>query len=99
MNFLAGFEKRNMLFWIALEFALIVAVGMIDLVTGYEIEFSFFYLVPISLAAWFANQRLGLAASLTSAVVWLITQVIAGKSYSQPVIFAWNTLIIFGCRY
>ena len=77
-------------------FVLISTVGILDFQTGYEIEFSFFYLIPISLAAWFANRRLGLAASLTSAVVWLVTQVITGKSYSQPAIFAWNTLIVFG---
>jgi diguanylate cyclase (GGDEF)-like protein len=94
MKLLAKFEGRNMHFWIALEFALIVVVGTLDLLTGYEIEISFFYLIPISLAAWFANRRLGLAASLTSAVVWLITQVIAKKPYPQHVI-AWNTLIIF----
>ena len=96
MNFLANLEKRSKLFWAVIGFVLISTVGMLDLLTGYEIEISFFYLVPISLAAWFANRRLGLAASLTSAVVWLVTQVITGKSYSQPVIFAWNTLIVFG---
>ena len=85
-----------MLFWVAMEFLLISAVGVLDHLTGYEVEVSFFYLIPISLAAWFASRRFGIAASLTSAAVWLITQVIAGKSYSQPGIFAWNTLIVFG---
>ena len=96
MNFLANLEKRSKLFGAIIGFVLISTVGILDYLTGYEIEFSFFYLIPISLAAWYASRRVALAASLTSAAVWLVTQVIAGKSYSQPAIFAWNTLIVFG---
>jgi diguanylate cyclase (GGDEF)-like protein len=95
MNFLANLEKRSKLFGAIIGFVLISTVGILDFLTGYEIEFSFFYLIPISLAAWYANRRVALAASLTSAAVWLVTQVVAGKP-SSPVIFAWNTLIVFG---
>ena len=83
-----------MLFWIIMEFALIGAVGMLGLFTGYESAFSFFYLIPITLVTWFANRKLGIAASLTSAVVWLITDVAAGHSHLQPPIYVWNTLIV-----
>ena len=93
MDFLASLEKRSKLFWIAVGFALIGAVGILDFLTGYEFSFSLFYLIPISLLTWLTGRRLGIVASLVSGLFRLSTDVAAGNSYSQPAIHAWNTLI------
>jgi len=93
MKFLANLERRNKLFWTIAGFALIGGIGFLDFVTGYELAFSLFYLLPVSLVAWFTGQRLGMLASIASACVWLTADVAAGSSYSQPFIYAWNTLI------
>lgn len=71
-------------------FALIVAVGVIDFLTGYEIAFSLFYLIPISLVTWFAGKRLGIAASIASAVAWYIADVASGHPVT-PFVHYWNT--------
>ena len=93
MNFLASLEKLNKIFVIAIGFAFIVLVGIFDYLTGYEVAFSLFYFIPISLITWFTSQRAGTIASLVCAIVSLIAAVAAGASYSHPLIYVWNTLI------
>lgn len=93
LNFLASLEKRNRTFWTIAGFALIGGVGVLDFLTGYELAFSLFYLIPVSLLAWLVSQRLGIVASVASACVWLAADVAAGSSYSKPFIYVWNTFI------
>src|SRR5206468_10987603 len=42
-----------------LSLLLFLAVGFFDYVTGFEISFSIFYLLPIGLVSWFAVWRKG----------------------------------------
>jgi diguanylate cyclase (GGDEF)-like protein len=76
-----------------LEFALIGAIGILDFLTGYELAFSLFYVIPISLATWLLGQRHGITISLASALVWLGVDMASGHIYSNPFIPIWNTLI------
>jgi len=80
---------------VLLEFTLIGAIGVLDFLTGYELAFSLFYVIPISLAAWFLGRRQGIVASLVSASVWLGADVASGDYYSLPFVPLWNTLIRF----
>jgi diguanylate cyclase (GGDEF)-like protein len=97
MNIVASLEKRNKTPWTIIGIVLIVGIGVVDLLTGYEIGFSLFYLLPISLVTWFTRRRrLGVLASITSALVWFIADIKSGMSYSHPAIYFWNTLIRFG---
>jgi diguanylate cyclase (GGDEF)-like protein len=96
IRFLAGLEKRSRFFWTMTGILLVGGVGVLDFLTGYELAFSLFYLIPVSLVAWHAGQRLGILTSLASAIVWLTADVAAGNFYSHPFIYAWNTLIRLG---
>lgn len=93
MNFLSNLEKQSRPFKIGLEFALIGAIGVIDFITGYEIGFSLFYVIPISFAAWFMGRGRGIAASVVSSFVWLGADIASGHVYSHPLIPIWNSLI------
>ncbi len=75
---------------------LILGLGLCDHYTGYELSFSLFYLLPISLLVWFAGKRLGITAAAVSALVWLAADISSGQEYSQPVIYLWNTAMRFG---
>jgi diguanylate cyclase (GGDEF)-like protein len=86
-------EKRPKALLSLLGFALIPGVGILDYLTGYEIAFSLFYLIPISLLTWVTGRLLGTAACVAGAAVWLIADLMAGSSYSHPAIYAWNTFI------
>jgi hypothetical protein len=57
MNTLAGLEGRGNSFWSAIGLFLIAIVGLLDYLTGIELSFSLFYLIPISLVAWFAGKE------------------------------------------
>jgi len=95
MNFRAKLQKRGKFFWAIAGFVLIGGVGILDLLTGYELAFSLFYLIPISIVAWYTSLRLGIVASVVSAGVWFMADVLAGSLYSTPFIYTWNTLIRF----
>ncbi|HEY5140402.1 MAG TPA: hypothetical protein VIJ25_13965, partial [Methylococcales bacterium] len=93
MSFLASLEKKSRLFKILLGFALIGATGIIDFLTGYELSFSLFYVIPISLVTWLIGRRHGILISLASAFVWLWADVASGHHYEHPLYHLWNALI------
>lgn len=90
MTIIASLEKLGKPVWAMLGLAFIVAVGVIDFLTGYELAFSLFYLVPISLVTWFTGKRLGIVAAIASALAWYIADVASGHSVTRFIHY-WNT--------
>ena len=77
-------------------FGLLIIVGFVDYTSGYEISFLIFYLLPVSLAAWFVGRHFALGISLLSAVVWLISDLASGHPYTSLIVPAWNVVIALG---
>jgi diguanylate cyclase (GGDEF)-like protein len=78
--------------------ALIALFGVLDHLTGFELSFSVFYLIPIILVAWYVRRGAGFAMALVSAVMWLSMDYTSGHSYSQAWMPFWNAiarLVIF----
>jgi diguanylate cyclase (GGDEF)-like protein len=73
------------------SFALIVFIGLIDHVTGYEISFSIFFLIPILVSVWYGDQNIGYVACFASAGAWMMVEKISALPYSQAWILYWNT--------
>gem|GEM_PF-2995344 len=69
----------------------IILLGFTDYLTGYEISFSVFYLIPILFIAWFESLYLGIMISILSATVWGMADLISGHHYSNLLIPFWNT--------
>src|SRR5574341_360426 len=90
---LAFLEGRGSLFWITTGILFVGLVGVVDYLTGNELNFSLFYLAPIVLATWFVDQNAGLLMSWLSALSWLAAEYAAGLRYSNLSIYFWNTLI------
>jgi hypothetical protein len=65
-------------------------VGIADYLTGYEVSFAMFYLVPVAGAAWFVSRRAGLLIAALAAVTWMIADKAGGHIYSNPFFFWWN---------
>ncbi len=86
-------QSKSVIFGIAL--LLVFILGFIDLTTGYEISFSIFYLIPISLTAYFATRRLAVLISFVSMLTWLYAD-ISGHIYSHAIIAYWNALVRLG---
>jgi len=76
--------------WTAGAFVVIVIVGFGDYITGPEITFSVFYLVPVSVAAWLAGGAGALAGSVLAAVVWLGAELASSHFGSNAFVYAWN---------
>lgn len=70
-----------------------LGLGWLDYVTGYEISFSFFYLIPVFLVTWYVSRRSGLMMALLTIVVWVLSNRLAGQQYSSEVIRIWNALL------
>ena len=71
-------------------------LGLIDYATGFELSFSFFYLIPITVIAWVLGRTMGIYFSAFSAIVWFTSNALAGVHFSNLFIGIWNTSIRFG---
>jgi len=89
-------EKHNRLFWGVIGVVLVIVLGLLDYLTGYEVNFALFYLIPVFLAAWFADRRTGLLISACSAIAWFIADFSRGLTYSNQMIYVLNVLIRLG---
>jgi len=75
---------------------LIAGLGLLDYVTGFEISFAFFYLLPVALAAWSLPVPAALMASMMSAAVWLAANQLAGNPVTNSVVLFWNATTRLG---
>lgn len=71
-------------------------VAAIDFRLGAEISTSILYVLPVGIASWYGNRRIGNAISILSAASWISADLAAGVSYSHPSIAVWNTLVRLG---
>jgi len=74
----------------------ILILGIVDYFTGIELSLSFFYLIPVSMAAWALGKYSGLTFSVLSATAWLVFNLLSGQTFSNLFMGVWNTLIRFG---
>src|SRR5881296_4630259 len=70
---------------------LVGVVGYVDYLTGYERPLLLFYLLPISLAAWFSTFFMGLGIAVISIAVSMLSDVAAGI----PAVGFWNAGMAF----
>ena len=66
-------------------------IGYADYLTGYKQSLLLFYFLPISLAAWFANFKFGIAIVAVCVVVWMLSDLAAGI----PALEFWNIGMAF----
>ena len=79
--------------WVLATFGLVLFIGVIDYLTGFELSLLVFYLLPICLAVAAVGWRFGIVASVASIASWLIGDFAAGARFARPFISAWNALI------
>lgn len=77
----------------ALSLALVTIIGLVDWVSGFELSFFVFYLIPVALAVWFVGNGFGIVVSMLSVAVWVAGDMTAGAKYSRPFVPVWNSLI------
>ena len=75
--------------------ALISLLGVIDYKVV-EFRFAFFYLIPVTLVAWFTGMKPGVAASTLSILSWLTANLLLGHGFSNPKVGFGNAATILG---
>ena len=92
----AALERNYPSFWIVTGIVSVSLLGLLNYLSGNEVDFSLFYLIPIALVTWVINQRAGLLLSFLSALVWLVAEFETGHAYAYPVLHLGNSVIRAG---
>lgn len=71
-------------------------IGIADYLTGAEISFSIFYMLPIALGAWYGGRTIGLLAAAVACVTWLAADLLADAEFSHVLIPFWNAIVRLG---
>ena len=73
---------------------LVLAIAVIDQLTGYDLHLGVLYLVPITMVTWSAGGRWGLAIGLVATVVWIA--IFRGEHhYPNSFYFYWDAVVQF----
>ncbi len=87
---LSGMARRQL---VTLILVILAILGMLDYLTGYQLSFAVFYLIPIALATWYVDRGEGLAAAFLSAFITTVAGLInAGNDPEIDAIVLWNGL-------
>ena len=72
---------------------LVLAVSVIDRLTGYDLQVSILQLIPITMVTWAVGRRWGLAISAVAIALW-ITIFRSAHHYSTELYFYWDALVL-----
>jgi diguanylate cyclase (GGDEF)-like protein len=87
------FERLPKAAVVVIGLVLVLAMGEVDYITGYESAFSIFYVFPVFLVTWFVGLRWGIIFSVLSGFTWLAADLLSGHHYSNPAIAFWNMMV------
>ena len=90
-------KMENIPLWIMtiLIPVLIFVLAWLDYQTGYEIAFSVFYLLPVTLTAFFFKRQYGIFIAAVCSLLWGYINQTAGQTYSHEWILYWNEFTRF----
>lgn len=80
----------------ATGFVYLVFIGAFDYMTGRDVSFSIFYLIPILPVAWFGGILAGGLISVLGTAIWLWADVKSGTGYTHFLVPYWNAVVRLG---
>ena len=89
-------ERTNKVFWVITGIAFLFTVAIGDYITGTELSFSLFYLIPIAVFSLAFSGTVGVAIAFISAAIWLLIEVMTGMEETDSFVHLWNTIIRLG---
>jgi signal transduction histidine kinase len=96
MSFAQRFERQSPTA-IAIEMvALVLTVGFIDFVTGYELSLFLFYGPPIYFTAWYCDKKMAFLVALLSGITWWWADFAAGHPYMANWHEGWEVMMRLG---
>lgn len=94
--YVSFFARRSPPAIILISVVAAIAIGSIDLFTGYDLSLGLLYVAPISLVAWYISRLAGLIGSLFCAIIWLVANYLTAPQDLSRAILIWNTAIRLG---
>jgi len=76
---------------VAAAVILVLAISVIDKLTGYDLQISIVQLLPIAMVTWAVGRTWGLALSAAAIALW-ITIFRGAHHYSSPIYFYWDAV-------
>jgi hypothetical protein len=76
---------------------ILLGVGYLDAVTGYELSVFLLYILPVALAAHFMGLRAGVATALLACLTWAVADRVSGHRYSHDWYFYVNAMHRLAC--
>lgn len=95
INLIPSVEKSNKPLWLAAGLFLLGGVAVGDYITGAELSFSLFYLLPIALISLTFSGTAGIAIAFLSAAIWLFLEVMTTTA-TNTYVYLWNAIIRLG---
>lgn len=96
MNILGALDKVPARLVLVMCGVLVVVLGFVDYVTGPDLSFLIFYLVPVIAGAWVGGGAGGVALAVASAAAWVIADGFAPSPYPHFAVPLWNLAVKFG---
>lgn len=84
-------KTQNM--YLAVSLIMVALIGFLDHMTGFELSFSIFYVIPVAIAAWNLGYFYSTVISLIAGTVWIIVDISSGHRYSFYLIPFWNGFV------
>jgi signal transduction histidine kinase len=91
---LAGLSRLPKPWTTVLALVVAVLIGVVDYATGYDLQVTAFYLVPICWASWAAGRKAGFFLAAACTATWVVADLLTSEIYLFPMILVWNALML-----
>ena len=71
----------------------LLSLGWLDNITGYEFGFFIFYFIPVAIAAWYGGRKEGIATAVCAAICWYVSDRLTHHPYSRAYFIYWETFM------
>jgi diguanylate cyclase (GGDEF)-like protein len=89
------FENKHRIVPIIWGILLLLLFGYIDYQVTPETSLSIFYLFPVSLLTWFTGKKVGVMASVLSAIAWFLINSPSSYIENSILVNSWNAIVMF----
>jgi K+-sensing histidine kinase KdpD len=77
----------------SVSLCVLMLIGWLDYITGYELGFFIFYFVPVAISAWYSGRRDGISVAIASAVCWYLSDLYTFHPYSNAFFIYWEVFM------
>ena len=90
----AGLSRLSKPWAMFLALILAVLIGVMDYASGYDLQVTAFYLVPICWTSWVVGRKGGLFLAAACTAIWGVADWLTGQLNLFPMILVWNALML-----